>query len=288
MMSLNDAQNEDIIFQLILKDLQDIRQWLNIRKPQSANKIPSIEINEENQQRLLQSILSPFDTNDDAKNIIPAINMIQKFAKESIKDEQILSSLNGNCYYFPSFFNDYNYTIYNSLKYDLSKQSHLMLNLGQRLNCLMFDNGDGFKGNKRRYKDEISITFTLIMDILSKYFECDFIDGVLNHYLDSNDHIPFHNDYYHAGIDMTVGISFGCHRTLAFWNEEKDEKFQVPSMNGDIFAFTKTINDTFKHSIPKELDKQCGPRFSMILLGKRRILNKRNSSFEERNALNIP
>lgn len=183
-------------------------------------------------------------------------NMIQVYTKKCIKDENIV-----HCCYFPAFFKDNKQIIYEALKCEVLK-SHSMMDIGQRWNCPIFANGE--------YREDVSPTFTKIKDALSVYFDCEFIDGVLNHYADGQDFIPPHFDFYFDGINMTVGASFGGQRTLEFWNPTSGHSFSIPQRDGDVFMFTNEINKTFKHSVPKLLDELCQPRFSVILLGKKR------------------
>lgn len=50
---------------------------------------------------------------------------------------------------------------------------------------------------------------------------------------------------------------------------------------GDVFAFTTLANQKFQHGVPKTKMKS-GPRFSVIVWGRRLSLNERNSAVQER------
>ena len=65
-------------------------------------------------------------------------------------------------------------------------------------------------------------------------------------------------------------------RELQFMHPKWEESFGIPQRNGDVFAFTEIVNDTFKHGIPKTTGN-VGERFSIIAWGKRNHLNERNS-----------
>ena len=85
---------------------------------------------------------------------------------------------------------------------------------------------------------------------------------------------------------MTIGVAFGQQRIFHFLHSSLDDDndiFSILQKNGDVFAFTKIINDNFKHGIPQQLElKECLGKFSIILFVKRICLNERNSSVAER------
>lgn len=71
----------------------------------------------------------------------------------------------------------------------------------------------------------------------------------VNYYKDGNDYAPYHKDMYDA---KTLTISFGGKRD--FYIKSDDQSFPVKKYilgHGDIFYFSKQINSTCKHSIPK-------------------------------------
>ena len=47
------------------------------------------------------------------------------------------------------------------------------------------------------------------------------------------------------------GASFGASRELQFLHEPSGQTFSFPQNNGDIFAFTSSVNQRFKHGVPK-------------------------------------
>ena len=136
---------------------------------------------------------------------------------------------------------------------------------------LKHDNPEGFE------------TFNAIADRLSNYFDVDVYASRMNFYRDGSDWKPFHHDSHAYGgkslrEDFTIGASFGATRELAFLHEPSGGQFSFPQGNGDIFAFSSEVNDKFQHGVPKAKVRNCGPRFSIILWGRRRTLNERNSS----------
>lgn len=109
--------------------------------------------------------------------------------------------------------------------------------------------------------------------------------------------------------DFTIGASLGDLRHLAFRHVGKPmshrdrggdaggaeaeaerrkplrdaAQFAFPQYNGDVFAFTSVANEKFQHGVPKSA-AGAGPRFSIIAWGRRRTLNVRNSTPNERQA----
>jgi len=136
---------------------------------------------------------------------------------------------------------------------------------------LKHDNPEGFEA------------FSAIVARLSEYFDVDVYATRMNFYRDGSDWKPFHHDSHAYGgkalrEDFTIGASFGATRELAFLHEPSGGQFSFPQGNGDIFAFSSEVNDKFKHGVPKAKVRDCGPRFSIIMWGRRRSLNERNSS----------
>ena len=176
----------------------------------------------------------------------------------------IQTLLNGNCVYIENFFttNSNDLTLFNYLKSDFERKQVEFSRFRDHNDCLlMLHEGD------KRY---ISITFAMIIHKMAEYFNVEIRNALINLYKDGNDYKPFHSDKYSEGTDMTIGASFGFKRDLDFLHKKTKERFSIRQNNGDIFAFTKKINDTFKHSIPKQSNKKCGPRFSVIIWGKQR------------------
>lgn len=96
-----------------------------------------------------------------------------------------------------------------------------------------------------------------------------------NFYRDSSDWKPFHNDAaaYNpmraAQQNITVGVSFGAERELAFLHGTNGARAYFPQCNGMLFAFGRDVNIKWKHGVnalPKELHDGKG-RVSIILWG---------------------
>ena len=96
-----------------------------------------------------------------------------------------------------------------------------------------------------------------------------------NWYTSSSDWKPFHHDSAAFNFEraknqnITVGVSFGASRELAFLHAKTGEKIYFPQTNGMIFAFGRDVNINWKHAInalPVEEHDGKG-RISIILWG---------------------
>jgi hypothetical protein len=96
-----------------------------------------------------------------------------------------------------------------------------------------------------------------------------------NWYRDSSDWKPFHNDSAAFNPErakrqnITVGISFGAERELAFLHGTNGSRVYFPQCNGMLFAFGRDVNIKWKHGVnalPKALHNGKG-RISIILWG---------------------
>eukprot|EP01084_Bolivina_argentea_P279436 477723_1 len=207
------------------------------------------------------------------------LNMKKLFQDKNI-DKETLSLFDNNCYYFPSFFKEtqqnltYKY-LKNDVKFAINDyKSFKSTNLGSKHETIiMYDSNQ---------ENNISnSTYSFIMNILIEYFDVEVIHAVLNHYSDNKAFVPLHKDYYYKGMDITIGASFGEERIFQFTHPKEKDILSIPQKNGDVIAFTKHVNNIFQHGIlPTSL--HCGPKFSVILFAKRKNLNERNSSLEER------
>jgi hypothetical protein len=121
--------------------------------------------------------------------------------------------------------------------------------------------------------------FNDIIKCLADHFNVNILASRLNYYT-ATDYKPFHHDShaYSNGIkeDITIGLSLGASRNLAFKHVESGNYFNFPQNNGDVFCFDHLTNQKFMHSIPRQksellnIDSQI--RISIIIWGK--ILNK--------------
>ena len=121
-------------------------------------------------------------------------------------------------------------------------------------------------------------TYEAILQKMCDYFKIDKtlkLRTRFNWYRDSSDWKPFHNDSaaYNPGRaknqNVTVGISFGAERELAFLHGKNGTRLYFPQTNGMLFHFGRDVNISWKHGVnalPKSEHNGKG-RISIILWG---------------------
>lgn len=205
-------------------------------------------------------------------------NNILKYANNLFKSDYLKTHpdllkdfttiLDGNCIYLPNFFSESNdYSILVDLAKDLEENM-----------------GSGMVSWSKHFKYEnpdFSPTFQNIINRMADYFDVEIYHTRLNFYKDGSDWKPFHHDSHAYGNkslreDFTMGASFGASRELAILHDKTEQQFRFPQNNGDIFAFTSKVNQLFQHGVPKSKKIDIGPRFSIIVWGRRKTLNDKN------------
>ena len=71
--------------------------------------------------------------------------------------------------------------------------------------------------------------------------------------------------------DITIGLSLGSSRKLAFKHVETGNIFSFPQNNGDVFCFDHLTNKKFQHGVLKNSINNSSEniRISIILWGKK-------------------
>jgi len=114
-----------------------------------------------------------------------------------------------------------------------------------------------------------SKTFTAIVARLLTLFGLTLVDSWVNVYRNGGESKAFHHDNYQdrrPNPTVTIGLSLGSARDLAFEDRKTGERFRVRQSNGDVFAFDSTFNKQFSHGIPEASgDEETGLRLSVIL-----------------------
>jgi hypothetical protein len=117
---------------------------------------------------------------------------------------------------------------------------------------------------------ENSCVWRAIVQRLSDFFGVKVVRTLANLYRDGNDWCNLHSDQYNQvdrgyKIDLTIGCSFGDERKL-IWVEKANERHRIelPQRNGDCFAFSDHINNTWRHMVPRA-GSGTGPRISIIV-----------------------
>jgi hypothetical protein len=121
-------------------------------------------------------------------------------------------------------------------------------------------------------------TFNFILERLQFYFNVDIKATRFNWYQDTNQWKPFHFDA--AAFDpqkrknqnITIALSFGCTRSTALEFGEKNKNntqttISIPISDGEIYAFTNTTNDIWRHGILQEKEFKNEGRISIIIWG---------------------
>jgi hypothetical protein len=197
-------------------------------------------------------------------------NKISKYANSLMKSEfnqyannklgsDYKKLLDDGCLYIPNYYCDKNdFTIFEKLKEEIKTQDPI-----------------NWSKHMKYENPNFSSTFNQIVDKLSKDFKINVSQTRLNYYRDHNDWKPFHHDSHAYGNkeeNYTLGVSFGNPRVMEFIQDDIEEqnnlkeKFSFPQNNGDIFGFTKLVNQKFMHGIPRG-EQGCGERFSIIIWG---------------------
>ena len=120
-------------------------------------------------------------------------------------------------------------------------------------------------------------TYEALLQKMCAYFKIDPAKAGtrFNWYRDSSDWKPFHNDSaaYNPGRaknqNITIGISFGAERELAFLHGKNGTRCYFPQTNGMLFTFGRDVNINWKHGVnalPKSEQNGKG-RISIILWG---------------------
>ena len=102
-----------------------------------------------------------------------------------------------------------------------------------------------------------SPTFQRVLEKTSEYFATRFLPAAtrFNWYRDSSDWKPFHHDsaafnpHRARTQNITVGVSFGSTRELAFLHAKDGTRLYFPQTNGMLFAFGRDVNINWKHGV---------------------------------------
>lgn len=98
-------------------------------------------------------------------------------------------------------------------------------------------------------------TFNKVIKKIKDYFEIDIKATRFNLYDDSTHWKPFHHDAAAVKKDkaltqnITIGISFGLEREVAFEHAKTKTVISLPLCNGSVYIFNKDVNIEWKHGI---------------------------------------
>lgn len=98
-----------------------------------------------------------------------------------------------------------------------------------------------------------SPNFTGLVRRLLNVFGLTLVDCWVNMYRNGGDMKSWHHDNYQDRTPrptVTIGLSLGSERDLAFQDKDTGKELRVMQGNGDVFAFDEPFNRRFKHSVP--------------------------------------
>eukprot|EP00928_Gymnodinium_smaydae_P064607 TRINITY_DN47890_c0_g1_i1.p1 TRINITY_DN47890_c0_g1~~TRINITY_DN47890_c0_g1_i1.p1 ORF type:complete len:326 (-),score=36.27 TRINITY_DN47890_c0_g1_i1:194-1171(-) len=121
--------------------------------------------------------------------------------------------------------------------------------------------------------------FSFVLRSLGESVNAEILSWWVNVYEEGSVGLGFHHDHQsnNSGLrwgrifDATAGASFGACRNLTFRHGKTSREFDFPQANGDIFAFDTQTDLDFLHGIYTKKKKPCGPRISVIIVGKTRV-----------------
>ena len=110
--------------------------------------------------------------------------------------------------------------------------------------------------DKIRWKQDCP-TFNMVLKKMEEYFKIDIKATRLNWYRDSSEWKPYHHDA--AAVDprkaktqnLTVGVSFGAEREIAFEHAKNRNLTSFPLPNGTTYTFGKDVNIEWRHGVPQ-------------------------------------
>lgn len=119
-------------------------------------------------------------------------------------------------------------------------------------------------------------TFNYVLETIKIFFNMNIQATRFNLYENSEQWKPYHHDaaaikpHIAKKQNITVGISFGAEREIAFEHAKTKTKISFPLYTGTVYAFSKDVNIQWRHGIPqlppnKKHDKG---RISIIAWGK--------------------
>ena len=114
--------------------------------------------------------------------------------------------------------------------------------------------------------------FVNLINSIAHIFDMKVTGTRINEYRNGDDWKPYHHDA--AAIkdhvkkiqNITISVSFGATRSVAFQNAKNMSSLSIPLMDGTMYSFGQQVNIDYKHGILKE-ETGIGPRISVILWG---------------------
>lgn len=127
----------------------------------------------------------------------------------------------------------------------------------------------------RKRRNQSYPTFDKVIDTIRDYFNMEVHATRFNWFRDTKDWKPYHHDAAAlkpekaAVQNITVAVSFGTEREIAFQHAKTGSTVSFPLPNGTMYTFSNDVNVIWRHGVPQlPPDKQIGEgRISIVAWG---------------------
>jgi hypothetical protein len=127
--------------------------------------------------------------------------------------------------------------------------------------------------DKIKWKPQCPL-FNEVIKRMEIFFDMDIQATRFNWYKDSSEWKPYHHDAAAVKEDkartqnITVGVSFGATRDVAFQHAKTRTTVFIPLKDGYVYTFGKDVNIEWRHGIPQVKEFNEKGRISIIAWGK--------------------
>jgi hypothetical protein len=140
-------------------------------------------------------------------------------------------------------------TIYQNLLKEAEGNKHHEWKLWHGDNHLIADD--------RTRRNQSYPTFDMIINTIKEFFSMDVHATRFNWFRDTKDWKPYHHDA--AAIkpekaavqNITVAVSFGTEREIAFQHAKTGSTVSFPLPNGTLYTFSNDVNVIWRHGVPQ-------------------------------------
>ena len=127
--------------------------------------------------------------------------------------------------------------------------------------------------DKVKWKPQCPL-FNAVIKKMETFFNMDIQATRFNWYKDTSEWKPYHHDAAAIKEDkartqnITVGVSFGETRDVAFQHAKTRTTLSIPLKDGYVYTFGKDVNIEWRHGIPQVKEFKDKGRISIIAWGK--------------------
>ena len=127
--------------------------------------------------------------------------------------------------------------------------------------------------DKVKWKPQCPL-FNVVIKTMETFFDMDIQATRFNWYKDTSEWKPYHHDAAAVKEDkartqnITVGVSFGETRDVAFQHAKTRTTLSIPLKDGYVYTFGKDVNIEWRHGIPQVKEFKDKGRLSIIAWGK--------------------